>query len=123
MSAAPHVVLWPSYATGTPLMVWFGSPSAMVQPPWPRLGQLHASPLRATAMPPTVKCGAPLAVTLPPWSVGSPRRMILLVIAQASSVGGVTPPSGGTAVPAAAALGAPVAPPSWGAAWATFAAG
>lgn len=31
-SSAPQVVLCPSYATGTPSIVWLGSPSAMVQP-------------------------------------------------------------------------------------------
>ncbi len=54
MSAAPHVVKWPSSATARPSMSQPGSPSAMVQPLWPWWGQVQLSPSLATSMPMTM---------------------------------------------------------------------
>lgn len=75
MSVAPHEVLCPSNATGTPAISTAGSPSAMTHGECPLSGHTQASPLRATAMPWTGTVPE-AATTLPPWLVASPSRII-----------------------------------------------
>ena len=71
---APQLVVCPSNATGMPLIVTAGSPSAITQAWWPLIGQKQRSPFRATATPITVVFDA-AAIILPPWVVGSFSRM------------------------------------------------